>query len=91
MQIIRPSDFHVHLRQDCILSKVLPYTSTIFANALIMPNVSPPLSNIINTIQYRKQILTYNTSSTFMPHFAYYLTDNSNIEELEIGPLTVNK
>ena len=39
----RPDDFHVHLRQDYLLTSVLPHTASVFGRALVMPNTKPAI------------------------------------------------
>jgi dihydroorotase len=43
LQIRRPDDFHVHLRQGEMLRAVLPATALVFGRALVMPNTLPPI------------------------------------------------
>lgn len=43
LKIRRPDDWHIHLRDDEMLSTVLPYTSEVFARAIVMPNLAPLL------------------------------------------------
>jgi dihydroorotase len=50
----RPDDWHVHLRDGDMLAAVAPYTARQFARAIIMPNLSPP----ITTRPPRKAIAT---------------------------------
>jgi dihydroorotase len=42
--IRRPDDWHVHLRDRKMLTKVAPYPARPFARAIIMPNVGPPVT-----------------------------------------------
>ena len=41
--IIRPDDWHLHLRDGAMLKAVLPETARDFERALIMPNLVPPV------------------------------------------------
>ena len=46
LDILRPDDWHVHLREGEVLSSVLPFTYENFGSALIMPNLDTPITNI---------------------------------------------
>lgn len=56
--IIKPDDFHVHLRQNDQLQEVLPHTAQQCARALIMPNTLPPIVSAEALVAYREQIRT---------------------------------
>ena len=36
--LIRPDDWHLHLRDGAVLASVLPHTVRQFARAIVMPN-----------------------------------------------------
>lgn len=55
--IRKPDDFHVHLRQEESLRIVVPYTAAYFQRALVMPNIKPPVCDILAARSYRKEIL----------------------------------
>ena len=40
----RPDDWHVHLRDGALLQAVAPATARQFARAIVMPNLSPPIT-----------------------------------------------
>jgi dihydroorotase len=40
----RPDDWHVHLRDGDMLKAVAGYTAAQFARAIVMPNLSPPIT-----------------------------------------------
>jgi dihydroorotase len=46
------SDLHVHLRQDDLLARVAPYTDRCCAYALVMPNLTPPVTTPERLIAY---------------------------------------
>lgn len=43
IEIRRPDDWHLHLRDGAMLKGVLPETTRHFARAIIMPNLVPPV------------------------------------------------
>ena len=57
MDILKPDDWHVHLREGHILSQVLPFTYNNFGSALIMPNLDKPVTNISLAETYYAEIL----------------------------------
>lgn len=86
LTIQQPDDWHVHLRDDAMLSTVLPYTSQHFARAIIMPNLSRPITQVADAIEYRQRITDALPPDTqFSPLMTCYLTDSTDPDELERG------
>ena len=44
LTLIRPDDWHLHLRDGEVLRAVLPDTARRFARAIVMPNLRPPVT-----------------------------------------------
>jgi dihydroorotase len=82
--IRRPDDWHVHLRDGDMLERVAPFTARQFARAIIMPNLSPPVTSIAAAAAYRDRIVAA-AGSGFTPLMTAYLTDESDPDELEAG------
>jgi len=82
--IRRPDDWHVHLRDGEMLEKVAPYTARQFARAIIMPNLSPPVTSVAAAIDYRERIVAA-AGPDFTPLMTAYLTDQSDPDEFESG------
>ena len=55
--IIRPDDWHLHLRDGAALQAVLPDTARQFARAIVMPNLRPPVTTTELAMAYRERIL----------------------------------
>jgi dihydroorotase len=86
IDIIAPDDWHVHLRDGAMLKAVLPATARVFARALVMPNLSPPVATVADARAYRERIvLALPRGSFFLPLMTCYLTDDSNPDEIEFG------
>ncbi|MEY4160016.1 MAG: dihydroorotase [Pseudomonadota bacterium] len=86
LTIRRPDDWHVHLRDGAVLAGVLPYTARQFARALIMPNLSPPVTSVADTLAYRDRIVAaLPAGADFTPLMTCYLTDASDPDEVERG------
>jgi len=83
--IIRPDDWHLHLRDDEQLRAVLPHTAKQFARAIIMPNLKPPVVTTDMALAYRARIraaLPTTLQSGFEPLMTLYLTDNTPPAEI---------
>src|SRR3546814_11362410 len=52
----RPDDWHVHLRDGPMLAAVAGYTARQFARAIVMPNLSPPITTAAPAEAYRDRI-----------------------------------
>ncbi len=74
LTIRRPDDWHVHLRDGAMLEAVAPYTARQFARAIVMPNLSPPLTTIAAARDYRERIVAA-AGAGFTPLMTCYLTD----------------
>ncbi len=86
LTIRRPDDWHVHLRDGAMLRAVAPYTARQFARAIIMPNLSPPVTSIAAAEAYRARIMGALTDSTdFTPLMTCYLTDDADAAEIARG------
>ncbi len=86
LTIRRPDDWHLHLRNGDVLRGVLPYTARQFARAIVMPNLSPPITSIEDALGYRDRIVAVlPESSDFQPLMTAYLTDTSDPDEIVRG------
>ena len=84
--IRQPDDFHLHLRQGSLLNLVLPYSAEKFGRALVMPNLTPPVTSTEQAIEYRNQIISQlPNESSFEPLMTLFLTENLNLDDLKIG------
>ncbi len=81
--IIRPDDWHLHLRDGEHLRAVLPDTARRFARAIVMPNLRPPVTTTVMALAYRERILAaMPAGARFEPLMTLYLTDNTQPEEI---------
>ena len=86
LTIRRPDDWHVHLRDGDILMSVVPYTAAQFARAIVMPNLSPPVTTVAAANAYRGRIkAALPSDSDFEPLMTCYLTDSAEPEEIVRG------
>jgi dihydroorotase len=81
--IIRPDDWHLHLRDGEHLRAVLPDTAKRFARAIVMPNLKPPVTTTKLALDYRGRILAaLPAGARFEPLMTLYLTDNTRPDEI---------
>lgn len=86
LKIRRPDDWHIHLRDDVVLNSVLPFTSEVFGRAIVMPNLTPPVTTVEAAIAYRTRIeAAIPASHKFSPLMTCYLTDSLDPDELSRG------
>ncbi len=91
LTIRRPDDWHVHLRDGAMLEAVAGHTARQFARAIIMPNLTPPVTSIEAAKAYRARIMAAlgggedGGDAAFTPLMTCYLTDGTDSPELERG------
>jgi len=86
LTIRRPDDWHVHLRDGAMLDHVAQYTARQFARAIIMPNLSPPVTTAEEGRAYRDRInAAVPAGLDFTPLIVAYLTDHSDADEMARG------
>ena len=84
LDILKPDDWHVHLREGEILSHVLPFTYNNFGSALVMPNLDNPVTNISLAETYYAEICRQIPKGIkFTPHMTLYLTNYLNKDEIK--------
>jgi dihydroorotase len=84
--LLRPDDWHVHLRDGAMLKVVLPFTARRFARAIIMPNLLPPVTTARAAAAYRARILeALPPGSDFTPLMTCYLTEATDRDEVARG------
>jgi dihydroorotase len=84
IEIRRPDDWHLHLRDGAAMSAVLPFTAARFARAIVMPNLKPPVISTAGAEQYRARILAaLPAGARFTPLMTLYLTDRTDPAEIE--------
>jgi dihydroorotase len=83
IQIRRPDDWHLHLRDGAVLAAVLPFTAARFARAIVMPNLKPPVTTAAAALEYRARILAaLPAGARFTPLMTLYLTDRTDPAEM---------
>jgi len=86
LTITAPDDWHVHLRDDAMLERVVSYTARGFRRAIVMPNLRPPVTTVAAARHYRDRIVAACPDGVeFTPLMTAYLTDDIAAEEIERG------
>ncbi|GAA0556503.1 dihydroorotase [Halomonas salifodinae] len=82
--LTQPDDWHLHVRDEEALDRVVPYSARQFGRAIIMPNLKPPVTTTEQALAYRQRILAAVPEGVaFEPLMTLYLTDNTAPEEIE--------
>ena len=82
LTITQPDDWHLHLRDGDALTSVAPFTAKQFARAIVMPNLNPPVTTVVQAVEYLDQILAAVDGTDFEPLMTLYLTNNTPPEEI---------
>jgi dihydroorotase len=84
--IRRPDDWHVHFRDGAVLQQVVPFTARVFGRAIVMPNLTPPVTNAAAAASYRDRIMSaVPVGVAFTPLMTCYLTDDTDPSDLVRG------
>jgi dihydroorotase len=79
----RPDDWHLHLRDGAAMRSVVGATARVFARAVVMPNLDPPITTITAAAAYRERIAAATPpGSLFAPLMTLYLTDRTPAAEI---------
>lgn len=84
LTLLRPDDWHIHLRDGDALASTVPDVAKTFARAIIMPNLVPPVMDADQAMEYKQRILAaLPAGHAFEPLMVMYLTDNTTPEQVE--------
>lgn len=83
LSLIRPDDWHLHLRDGAAMRDVIHDTARQFGRAIVMPNLKPPVATTDDAIAYRDRLLAaLPAGSSFQPLMTLYLTRDLTAEEI---------
>jgi len=86
LTLTRPDDWHLHVRNGAVLKTVIAHTAKQFARAIIMPNLKPPVTTVLQALAYREEILqAIPTRINFTPLMTLYMTASTTIEEIKLA------
>ncbi|PLW84431.1 dihydroorotase [Kineobactrum sediminis] len=84
LTLTRPDDWHVHLRDGPALVDTCADMARYFGRAIVMPNLTPPVTTVAAAIAYRDRIVAAMTGlpRQFEPLMTLYLTDQTDAAEI---------
>src|SRR5690349_22504180 len=83
LTLLRPDDWHIHLRDGAVLTNTVADVARTFGRAIIMPNLVPPVRNAAEADGYRQRILAARPAgSHFEPLMVLYLTDLTSPDDV---------
>jgi dihydroorotase len=86
LTLARPDDWHLHLRDGDALASSVAASARVYARAIVMPNLKPPVTTVAAAARYRERILAaLPPGSRFTPLLTLYLTDNTSPDEIARG------
>lgn len=86
IEITRPDDWHVHLRNGRILEAVRAFTEVQFQHYLLMPNLIPPLDTANAIALYRERVAGTGFENSVLRKralFTFYLTRKTSWRDIE--------
>jgi dihydroorotase len=90
LTITRPDDWHVHLRDGAALEQTCADMARYFGRAIVMPNLTPPVTTVAQAQAYRDAIVVAMAGlpRPFDPLMTLYLTDNTDAAEIQLAAAT---
>ena len=83
LTLIRPDDWHLHVRDGAAMAAVVPASARQFGRAIIMPNLKPPVTTTAAALAYRDRIrAAIPPGVAFEPLMTLYLTDDLAPDEI---------
>ena len=83
LNLTRPDDWHLHVRDGAALDTVVPHTAAQFGRAIIMPNLRPPVTTAAQALAYKARIqAAVPAGVSFGPLMTLYLNDNLPADEI---------
>ena len=81
--LTKPDDWHLHLRDGAAMKSVVGMSAKQMGRAIIMPNLSPPITNAAQAQDYHERIIESLPKETiFKPLMVLYLTDETSKNEM---------
>ncbi|VAW71958.1 Dihydroorotase [hydrothermal vent metagenome] len=85
--LIRPDDWHLHVRDGSIMQTVIQHTAAQFKRAIIMPNLNPPVTSVAQAKTYYQSIKSSLDKNDgldvdFEPLMVLYLTENMSAKTI---------
>jgi len=86
IEIARPDDWHLHLRDGAMLHTIVGFSAAVFGRAIVMPNLVPPVRVPQEAEAYRTRILAaLPDGHPFEPLMTAYMTDSADPADIRAG------
>ena len=86
IEIARPDDWHLHLRDGAMMHAIVGYSAAVFARAVVMPNLVPPVRVPAEAEAYRGRIrAALPQGHPFEPLMTAYMTDSADPADIRAG------
>ena len=84
IEITRPDDWHVHLRDKQALTDTVPAMARYFGRTIVMPNLVPPICSAEQALAYKDRIMAaqQHCARQVIPLMVTYLTDNTTANDI---------
>ena len=83
LTLTRPDDWHLHFRDGAQLQGTVPATARVFHRAIVMPNLTPPVTTAERALAYRERILAAVPAGVaFEPLMVIYLTEATSVADI---------
>lgn len=81
--ITQPDDWHCHLRDGDYLARTVADTALQFQRAIVMPNLKPPITTVLDATHYQQRIQQHIPKHLhFEPLMTLYLTESVSPDEI---------
>lgn len=80
IEIDRPLDMHLHLRDGEMLRIAAPLSARDFDGAVVMPNLVPPVASVESMLDYRSRVLDAAGTQNFLPLMTIFLQKQTQKE-----------
>ena len=89
LTLLRPDDWHSHLRDGDALPQTCADMARYMGRVIVMPNLVPPVTNTRLAAEYRQRILrAMPDGRAFEPLMTLYLTDGTSAEDIREAAAT---
>lgn len=86
IEIVRPDDWHLHLRDGAMLEAIVGFSASVFGRAIVMPNLVPPVRTPAEAEAYLARIrAALPESHPFEPLMTAYMTDDADPGDIRAG------
>ena len=86
IEITRPDDWHLHLRDGAMLHTIVGFSAAVFGRAIVMPNLVPPVRTPAEAEAYLARIrAALPDGHPFEPLMTAYMTDDADPHDIRAG------